>query len=61
MKEFIEASGRDIPEGDMEKLLLMKEYKLQRYLRRYPMKVESVKKVVPKAIPKVIETVDEEE
>jgi len=53
MKEFIEASGRDIPEEDMESLLLMKQYKLQRYLRRYPMKAEVVQVVIP--------VVDEEE
>jgi len=55
MKEFIEASGRDIPEGDMEKLLLMKEYKLQRYLRKYPMKAVATKVKVD------VKVIDEEE
>tara|TARA_R100000742_G_C4199116_1_gene28768 strand:+ start:74 stop:235 length:162 start_codon:yes stop_codon:yes gene_type:complete len=53
MKDFIEASGRDVPEEDMENLLLMKQYKLQRYLRRYPMKAEIKPIIMP--------VVDEEE
>lgn len=61
MKDYIESFGRDIPEKYMDLLLDMSEHKIARYVKRFPMKVATVKKVVPKAIPKVIETVDEEE
>mgnify|MGYP003114929967 FL=1 len=61
MKDYIESFGRDIPEKYMDLLLDMSEHKIARYVKRFPMKVATVKKVVPKKIPKVVEKIDEEE